>query len=184
MKMNLPNQLTVFRVLLVPVYVLVFSLTEITDPAARYALVAIFSLASITDFLDGNIARAKHLESDFGRFMDPLADKLLVGAAIICFVQAGMVPAWTVVIIIGREFVISGFRLVAAKKNIVIAADFWGKFKTVAQMVAIICLLLPWQAGWFRILGMTAYYLAVVLSIVSVINYIVNNPGVLKEAEK
>lgn len=181
MKMNLPNQLTILRVLMVPVYV-VFSVTDmITQPAKGWVLLAIFCIASITDCLDGNIARYHHLESDFGRFMDPLADKLLVGAALICFVEAGAVPAWAVIIIIGREFLISGFRLVAAGKQIVIAADFFGKLKTVVQMVAIICLLIPWKTEWFSIAGQILFYVSVLLSVISVIHYVWKNPDVLKE---
>lgn len=181
MKMNLANELTISRVILVPFYVIVYLCPWIPSPWREYISLAIFSIASITDLLDGKIARKYNMVSDFGKFMDPLADKLLVGSALICFTAQSIVPAWAVVILIGREFIISGFRLVAAGKGIVIAADIWGKIKTVVQMIAIIMLLLPWPWAWFRILSMIAFYASVVLSIISVVNYIASNPDVLKE---
>ncbi|MBO6159143.1 MAG: CDP-diacylglycerol--glycerol-3-phosphate 3-phosphatidyltransferase [Firmicutes bacterium] len=175
--MNLPNKLTILRVLLVPVYCVLY-LYGLKIPA-----LIVFALASFTDLLDGKIARSTHQVTDFGKFMDPLADKLLVGSAMICFVQDGAVAAWVVVILIGREFVISGFRLVAATKGIVIAADIWGKIKTVVQMAAIVALLLPIEAQWFYILCQVLVYASVALTLISVGNYILSNPGVLRESE-
>lgn len=180
---NLPNQLTIARILLVPVWVVVFLADWIPSPLKDYLAVAIFSIASITDLFDGKLARAMNVVSDFGKFMDPLADKLLVGSALICFVELRVVPSWAVVIIIAREFIISGFRLVAAGKGVVIAADIWGKVKTVVQMIAIIALMLPWEWPWFYVPSMIAFYASVILSVVSVINYIVKNPDVLKEVK-
>lgn len=180
---NLPNQLTIARILLVPVWVVVFLADWIPNPLREYLAVAIFSIASITDLFDGKLARAMNVVSDFGKFMDPLADKLLVGSALICFVELQIVPSWAVVIIIAREFIISGFRLVAAGKGVVIAADIWGKVKTVVQMIAIIALMLPWDWPWFQIPCMIAFYASVVLSVISVVNYIVKNPDVLKEVK-
>lgn len=180
---NLPNQLTIARILLVPVWVVVFLADWIPSPLKDYLAVAIFSIASITDLFDGKLARAMNVVSDFGKFMDPLADKLLVGSALICFVELRVVPSWAVVIIIAREFIISGFRLVAAGKGVVIAADIWGKVKTVVQMIAIIALMLPWEWPWFYVPSMIAFYASVILSVVSVVNYIVKNPDVLKEVK-
>ena len=140
MQMNLPNKLTMLRVLMIPFFVL-FMLMDITGAADKWIAVALFIVASLTDFLDGYIARKYHLVSNFGKFMDPLADKLLVSAAMICLVEMGRLPAWIVIIIISREFIISGFRLIASDNGVVIAASYWGKFKTVFQMAMIIVLI-------------------------------------------
>ena len=140
MQMNLPNKLTVLRVLMIPFFVL-FMLVDITGAADKWIAVALFVAASLTDFLDGHLARKYHLVTNFGKFMDPLADKLLVSAAMICLVEMGRLPAWIVIIIISREFIISGFRLIASDNGVVIAASYWGKFKTVFQMAMIIVLI-------------------------------------------
>ena len=137
--MNLPNKLTTLRVLLVPFFVW-FALAEVVPGYDKYIAVAIFIVASLTDFLDGMIARKYNLVTNFGKFMDPLADKLLVCAALICLVSKELLPAWMVIIIISREFIISGFRLVASDNHVVIAASYWGKFKTTFQMLMIIVL--------------------------------------------
>ena len=121
--MNLPNKITVFRASMVPVFLVFMLMPGISG--GNYIAASIFAIASASDFLDGYLARKNNLVTDFGKFMDPLADKLLVCSAFICFVQFGTVPAWVVVLIIGREFVISGFRLIAADNNIVIAANYW-----------------------------------------------------------
>ena len=139
--MNLPNKLTVLRVLLIPFFVW----AALGDPVpgySKYIAVLIFIVASLTDLLDGKIARKYGLVTNFGKFMDPLADKLLVCAALICLVSCGMLSAWMVIVIISREFIISGFRLVASDNGVVIAANYWGKFKTTFQMLMIIVLLL------------------------------------------
>ena len=125
--MNLPNTLTTIRMILIVPFVMIMQITP--DGNGRFAALAIFIIASMTDFLDGYIARKNHLVTNFGKFMDPLADKLLVSAAMICLVSMDRLPAWMVIIIISREFVISGFRLIAADNGIVIAASWWGKFK-------------------------------------------------------
>ena len=134
--MNLPNKLTVLRVIMVPFFVL-FMLTDLGGDANKWIALAIFCVASLTDMLDGKIARARNLVTNFGKFMDPLADKLLVCSAMICLIPVGKLPAWIVIIIIAREFIISGFRLIASDNGIVIAASYWGKFKTVSQMLLI-----------------------------------------------
>ena len=128
--MNLPNKLTVLRVLLIPFFVL-FTLVDLIPGYSKYIAVLIFVVASLTDFLDGKIARKYNLVTNFGKFMDPLADKLLVCAALICLTAEGLLPAWMVIVIISREFIISGFRLVASDNGVVIAASYWGDRKSV-----------------------------------------------------
>jgi CDP-diacylglycerol--glycerol-3-phosphate 3-phosphatidyltransferase len=181
MKLNLPNKLTVFRMILVPIFVFVYLVPFIPFPAKNWVALVIFCVASLTDFVDGRIARSRHMITDFGKFMDPLADKLLVDSALICFVGKGLVPAWVVVIIIGREFVISGFRLVAADKGVVIAAGPWGKVKTAVQMFAVIALLIPITASGWYVFAMVLVYISTALSIISVVDYIARNANVLKE---
>ena len=139
MKMNVPNCLTILRIFMVPVFV-VFMLADVLGGADRYIAGILFIAASLTDTLDGYLARKNNQITVFGKFMDPLADKLLVCSAMICLVELGQLPGWIVIIIVGREFIISGFRLVAAEQGVVIAASYWGKFKTVAQMVMVILL--------------------------------------------
>ena len=137
--MNLPNKLTMFRVILIPFFV-VFLLVDITT-IDKWIALAIFIVASLTDLLDGKIARKYNLVTNFGKFMDPLADKLLVCSALICLVELSKIPAWIVIVIIAREFIISGFRLIASDNGVVIAASYWGKFKTTFQIV-MICLMI------------------------------------------
>lgn len=131
--------------------------------------------------LDGKIARKYNLVTNFGKFMDPLADKLLVSAAMICLIATGQLAAWIVIIIISREFIISGFRLVASDNGIVIAASYWGKFKTVFQMLMIIVLIANINLPFFAVLGTILTYVALILTIVSLIDYIAKNKDVLKE---
>ena len=134
--MNLPNKLTMGRIFAIPVFIVVFLM------GYRYVATVIFILAAITDMLDGKIARKYNLVTNFGKLMDPLADKLLVMSALICLAQIGDVPGWMVIIILGREFIITGMRQVAAAQGIVIAAGTTGKIKTITQMIAIPLLLL------------------------------------------
>ena len=138
-------------------------------------------MASLTDLLDGKIARKYNLVTNFGKFMDPLADKLLVCSAMICLIQTGQLAAWIVVIIIAREFIISGFRLIASDNGVVISASYWGKFKTTFQMLMVIVLILNIQMSFFQILGVILTYVALILTVVSLIDYIVKNKDVLKE---
>ena len=175
--MNTPNKLTVARMIMVPFLVL-FMLTGWGGDANRYISLVIFAAASITDWFDGRIARKYNLITNFGKFMDPLADKLLVCSAMICFIELGKLPAWIVIIIIGREFIISGFRLIAAENGVVIAANYWGKFKTVSQMIMIILLLID-LGGVFDILEQIFIWLSVALTIISLITYIWQNKSVL-----
>lgn len=177
--MNLPNKLTMMRVILIPFFVF-FMLTDFVPYSGLIAL-AIFIVASITDFLDGRIARKYNLITNFGKFMDPLADKLLVCSAMICLIPIGLLPAWIVIIIIAREFVISGFRLIASDNGIVIAASWWGKWKTVCQMFMVIVLILEIYFPVLYYPGLVLTYAALVLTIVSLIDYLVKNKDVLKE---
>ncbi len=180
--MNLPNKLTIFRVVLIPFFVF-FLITPNFEPWGTYVALAVFCLASFTDFLDGYIARKKNLVTNFGKFMDPLADKLLVCTAMICLLVIDRLPLVFVLIVIAREFIISGFRLVAADNNIVIAASFWGKFKTVSHMLLIIVLLLNLQNEIFAIVELILLFLASLLTVVSLFDYIFKNREVLKDTK-
>ncbi len=178
--MNLPNKLTLFRVILIPFFVFIL-LSQAAGQASDLIALVIFIVASLTDWFDGRIARKYNLITDFGKFMDPLADKLLVCSAMICFVETGKLPAWIVVVIIAREFIISGFRLVAADNGLVIAASIYGKFKTVTQMTMIIMLLLPFEFPFYGILTQIVIYLALIMTVLSLCDYIYKNRGVLKK---
>ena len=175
--MNLPNKLTVLRVIMVPFFVL-FMLTDLGGEAGKWIALVIFCLASLTDMLDGKIARARNLVTNFGKFMDPLADKLLVCSAMICLIPTGQLPAWVVIVIIAREFIISGFRLVASDSGIVIAASYWGKFKTVSQMLMVIVLIAD-LGGVFDMIGAALIWIALILTVVSLVDYIAKNVQVL-----
>ena len=166
--------------ILVPFFVL-FILTGWGGDANRYICLAIFVVASITDWFDGHLARKNNLVTNFGKFMDPLADKLLVCSALICMIELDRLPAWFVIIIIAREFIISGFRLIAAENGVVIAANYWGKFKTTFQMLMIIALILDFQNRYFQMLATALTYIALILTVVSLIDYIAKNKQVLKE---
>lgn len=148
--MNTPNKLTIARMIIVP-FLVIFLLTGWGGEANRYISLTLFVVASVTDWFDGYLARKNNLVTNFGKFMDPLADKLLVCSAMICMIDLKRLSAWFVIIIIAREFIISGFRLIAAENGIVIAANYWGKFKTASQMIMIILLILHFD-GIFVIL--------------------------------
>ena len=178
--MNLPNKLTIMRVILIPFFVF-FLLSPYFPAYGNYIAVAIFIVASLTDMLDGKIARKYNLVTNFGKFMDPLADKLLVCSAMICLIELDRLAAWIVIVIIAREFIISGFRLVASDNGVVIAASYWGKFKTTFQMLMVIVLILDIQMPFFQILGTVLTYVALILTVVSLIDYIVKNKYVLKD---
>ena len=178
--MNLPNKLTVFRVILIPFFVL-FLLVDITAYDEWIAL-AIFIIASFTDFLDGHIARKYNLVTNFGKFMDPLADKLLVCSALICLVELSRIPAWIVILIIAREFIISGFRLIASDNGVVIAASYWGKFKTTFQIV-MICLMIA-DLEPLYLVTQIVMWAALILTVVSLVDYLVKNRGVMQESGK
>ena len=178
--MNLPNKLTLFRVFLIPVFV-VFMLVSVTGPYDKWIALAIYVIACLTDMLDGKIARKYNLITDFGKFMDPLADKLLVCSAMICLIELGRLPAWIVIVIISREFIISGFRLVAADNGVVIAASWWGKFKTVFQMAMTILMIADIET--LRPVTRIVMWIALILTVVSLIDYLWKNKGVLKDVK-
>ena len=183
--MNLPNKLTILRLVFIPFYVF-FLMTDFFSFTSHVALV-LFMLASFTDLLDGKIARKYNLITDFGKFADPLADKILVVAGMVCFVALWRLPVWVCILILSREFAVSGFRLVAAAKGTVIAASYWGKFKTAFQM-AMICLMtfdmerLVLEKGWspvvwnvYHIVTVVIMYVALALTFISMIDYFYKN---------
>ena len=177
--MNLPNKLTILRVIMIPFFVF-FLLSGVGGSASKWIALVIFAAASITDTLDGYIARRDNLITDFGKFMDPLADKLLVCSAMICMIPLGKLQAGFVIVIIAREFIISGFRLVAADNDIVIAASYWGKFKTVSQMFMLILLIADLGSA-FNMIAQVLIWVSLVLTIVSLIDYIAKNVQVLTQ---
>ena len=177
--MNLPNKLTILRVILIPFFV-VFRLFDITGAADKWIALVIFCVASLTDMLDGKIARKYNLVTNFGKFMDPLADKLLVCTALICLTSMNRLNVIVVLVIIAREFIISGFRLVASDNGIVIAASYWGKFKTVSQMALIIVLIMDLGGVW-NVVGTVLTWVALFLTVVSLIDYIAKNKQVLTQ---
>ena len=180
MEMNLPNKLTMLRVILIPVFLLVLLSGIVPHPFNRIIAVLIFMAASFTDFLDGHIARKYNLVTNFGKFMDPLADKLLVTAALISMIQLGDIAAWIVIVIISREFIITGFRTIAVERGIVIAASMWGKSKTTCQMIMIIVVLSGIFTGILGFINTVLIYVSVILTIISGVDYIVKNVDVLK----
>ena len=177
--MNLPNKLTILRVIMIPFFVVALLWDGGQNQTYRYIAAVIFVIASLTDLLDGKIARRYGLVTNFGKFMDPLADKLLVCSALICLIELGQMPSWMVIIIISREFIISGFRLVAAEQGIVIAASYWGKFKTTFQMIAVILLIVDLPV--LRIPAVVCTWIALILTVVSLVDYIVKNHKVITE---
>ena len=179
--MNTPNKLTIARMIIVP-FLVIFLLTGWGGEANRYISLTLFVVASVTDWFDGYLARKNNLVTNFGKFMDPLADKLLVCSAMICMIDLKRLSAGFVIIIIAREFIISGFRLIAAENGIVIAANYWGKFKTASQMIMIILLILHFD-GIFVILEQIFIWLSLALTIISLITYIWQNRTVLSMQE-
>lgn len=189
-KMNVPNKLTIFRIILIVPFVLLLlgahsgwgwyesvfgGITEYVD----YISLAIFIVASLTDLVDGKIARKYNMVTNFGKFMDPLADKLLVCSALIALVEMGRIPSWIVIIIIGREFIISGFRLVASDNNVVIAASYWGKLKTTFQMI-MVCLMIA-DIPQLQLLTDIVMWIALGLTVISLADYLIKNKSVMSE---
>lgn len=177
--MNLPNRLTILRTLMIPVF-LFFLLTDYAGNCSKWIAVIVFILASLTDFLDGHIARKYNLVTNFGKFMDPLADKLLVSSAMIALVGMHRLSSIVAIIIIAREFIISGFRLIASDNGIVIAASYWGKFKTTFQMLMIIVMIMN-LGGAFDMVGTVLMWIALALTIISLVDYIAKNVQVLTQ---
>ena len=177
--MNLPNKLTIIRVCLIPFFVAALLFDHGNNYTMRIVANVLFIVASLTDLFDGKIARKYNLVTNFGKFMDPLADKLLVCSALICLIELGQLPAWVVIIIISREFIISGFRLVAADNGIVIAASYWGKFKTTFQMAAVILMIFNIPA--LTLVTNIVVVIAVALTIISLVDYVAKNIKILTE---
>ena len=177
--MNLPNKLTILRVCLIPFFVAALLFDHGNNYTMRIVANVLFIVASLTDLFDGKIARKYNLVTNFGKFMDPLADKLLVCSALICLIELGQLPAWVVIIIISREFIISGFRLVAADNGVVIAASYWGKFKTTFQMAAVILMIFNIPA--LTLVTNIVVVIAVALTIISLVDYVAKNIKILTE---
>lgn len=177
--MNLPNKITVVRIIMIPLFI---AALLIEFPYHQPIAAALFIIAALTDSLDGYIARSRNLVTDFGKFMDPLADKLLVCSALICFVQLGSVPAWVVIIIIAREFAITGLRSLAAADGIIISASKWGKAKTMSQMIAIVLILFNnWPFSLINIpVATIMIYVATILTIFSGVDYLILNKKVFR----
>lgn len=179
--MNPANKITLSRILLIPVFVVLFYRLEPDSPLPGL----VFILASLTDFVDGRLARSRNLVTTFGKFIDPLADKILTQTAFILLVETGKIRAWIVIIILSRELIITAFRTLAASKNIIIAASSWGKFKTASQMACLILFLLkPYMVNALsfpenEIFSPIMLYLALILTIISGIDYIVKNKKIL-----
>lgn len=176
--MNLPNKLTIFRVILILPFCF-FLMTDYAGVASKWIALGIFIVASLTDLLDGKIARKYNLVTNFGKFMDPLADKLLVSAAMIALIELHRIPAWIVIVIISREFIISGFRLIASDNGVVLAASYIGKFKTTFQML-MVCLMIA-DISQIQIVTDVVMYIALALTIISLIDYLVKNKSVMSE---
>ena len=177
--MNLPNKLTIIRVCLIPFFVAALLFDHGNNYTMRIVANVLFIVASLTDLFDGKIARKYNLVTNFGKFMDPLADKLLVCSALIFLIELGQLPAWVVIIIISREFIISGFRLVAADNGVVIAASYWGKFKTTFQMAAVILMIFNIPA--LTLVTNIVVVIAVALTIISLVDYVAKNIKILTE---
>ena len=177
--MNLPNKLTVLRVILIPFFVAALLWDGGDNETLRIVAAIIFIVASLTDMLDGKIARKYNLVTNFGKFMDPLADKLLVCSALICMIELEQIPAWMVIIIISREFIISGFRLVASDNGVVISASYWGKFKTTFQMIAVVLMIFNIEA--LQLVTTVMIWIALILTVVSLVDYIAKNHKILTE---
>ena len=193
--MNAPNKITLFRIILIPVFIIFFlgGIPKGNKEASDIIALVIFAVASFSDFLDGYLARKHNMVTDFGKLMDPLADKLLVCIALICFVKLRgedavgeySFPAWCAIIIMTREFAISGIRQLAADKGIIIAAGMWGKVKTVVQLfMCLDYIIMPEfiaaDMKWFAIAGVVLMYLATALTVISLLDYILRNRKVLK----
>lgn len=183
--MNLPNKLTMFRVILIVPFIILllggqwFPAMAEAGSVCDYLALAIFIVASLTDLIDGKIARKYNLVTNFGKFMDPLADKLLVSAAMIALIQLQRIPSLVVIIIISREFIISGFRLIASDNGVVIAASYWGKFKTTFQMI-MVCLMIA-NIESIAIITTIVMWIALALTVISLVDYIVKNKDVMKD---
>ena len=181
--MNIANQLTILRVCIIPFFVF-FMLSEGFGEYGRWIAFILFITAAISDFFDGFLARKYNLITNFGKFMDPVADKLLVSSALLCFIHWQQIQTWIVIVLISREFLIGGIRLLAIDQGVVIAASPWGKIKTVVQMVMILFLILNYSGYWLNIFKQILVYLSLLLAIISLVDYLRKNTHVLQEGEK
>ncbi len=180
--MNTANKLTILRIIFVPIF-MIFALME--SASMHFVALAVFIIASITDTLDGQIARKYNQITDFGKFMDPLADKMLTTAAFLVFMEQGIINSWAILIILVREFAVSGIRLSAASEGTVIAASFWGKFKTVSQMVAIIITMLITNLVFIPqitgvIISAICIWISIIFTVISGVEYVAKNIGCIK----
>ena len=180
--MNLPNKLTILRIIFIPFFLVVLYVDAI--PGGKWIALGLFIIAAATDALDGYIARKYNLVTNFGKFMDPLADKLLVSSAMIALIELNKISAIVVIVIIAREFIISGFRLVASDSGVVIAAGNLGKIKTVVQMVMVCVLIADFGGYVVYIIEQVLIYSALILTVVSLIDYFIRNRDVLKDKEE
>jgi CDP-diacylglycerol--glycerol-3-phosphate 3-phosphatidyltransferase len=179
--MNLPNKITLFRVIIIPVFLVLMLCPNI--PNGQIFAAFVFTVASCSDFIDGYLARKYNLVTNFGKFMDPLADKLLVCSALVCFVEYSLVPAWMVIVIIAREFIISGFRLVASDNGLVLAASYWGKFKTATQMILCVLLIVNLDHPVINVIEQVFLWVALILTIISLLDYLIKNRGVILDGK-
>ena len=175
--MNLPNKITIFRMCMIPFFLVLFLVDSI--PYNEWMTLAVFILAAASDAVDGHLARKYHLVTNFGKFMDPLADKLLVCTALLCFVHAGTLNIIVAVVIVAREFIISGFRTVAAEGGLVLAASYWGKAKTICQMIMCGLLIVHLEVFIFPVLETVFIWASFVLTVVSMMDYLIKNKSVL-----
>lgn len=181
--MNLPNKLSMFRVVLVPVLVVFYYLyVELSNDLFSYFLAPIFIIASVTDFLDGYIARSRNLVTVFGKFIDPLADKLIVMAALIVLNALGHIPIWVTIVILSREFIVTGIRLIAVGEGKVIAASNLGKYKTASTMIGLVIMLLFPFASIFTTIGLVIVYVGTLLTIISGVDYFVKNKQIIMKS--
>ena len=181
--MNLPNKLTLLRVVMIPVFLVVLLLGLPDAQISRWIAAGIFALASFTDFLDGYLARKYKLVTNFGKFADPLADKLLVCAALVALTEMGEIASWVTIVIVSRELIVTGFRLLAVEQGIVLAAGFGGKLKTAVTMVMILWVLALPATSWMFIVGQVLVYASAALTVYSAVEYIVTNINVLRDVK-
>ncbi len=179
--MNIANKLTIMRVALIPFFVFFLVNGDWWGGAFKWIAVVIFCIACATDWFDGKLARKMGLVSTFGKFADPLADKILVSSALIVLTELSLIQSWIVIIIVSREFIISGFRLVAAERGKVIAANMWGKAKTFETMIMLIFVMMQLPGRTCYIIGQILIYLALALTVISLITYITANWDIMKE---
>jgi CDP-diacylglycerol--glycerol-3-phosphate 3-phosphatidyltransferase len=179
--MNLPNKITVFRVIMIPVFLVLMLWPNI--PNGQIFAAVVFAVASCSDFIDGYLARKYNLVTNFGKFMDPLADKLLVCSALICFVETGLVPAWIVIVIVAREFIISGFRLVASDNGLVLAASYWGKFKTATQMIMCVLFIVNLDHPVINVIEQIFLWVSFALTVISLLDYLIKNRNIILDGK-